>query len=159
MPPVHLYAPVYICMSPYTSMLPMCHGDSGGICSPHMSWGLLGQHLYITTSVRHFCVCQYIHLLLSSQWSYPLLPIIVGCFSNGLDAYGYILSFLLLTCSFLCSVFIMSHASASKVMTTTPPLTDVYSGTSSLLTTITMDPSLMGFLATSGSMMWFCNHH
>ena len=35
-------------------------------------------------------------------------------------------------------------------MTTTPPVTDVCSGTSSLLTTVTMPPSLMGLPMTSG---------
>ena len=64
MPPVHLYAsipPVHLYVLYH--MYPICHRDLEGICTPHMSLGLLGG---ISTSVRHFCVCQYIHLPLSS---------------------------------------------------------------------------------------------
>ena len=57
---------------------------------------------------------------------------------------------MLLTCYFLCSVFIMSQASASIALTTIPPVTVVCSSTSSLLTTVTMAPSLMGLPVTSG---------
>ena len=44
----------------------------------------------------------------------------------------------------------MSQASASMAMATTPPVTVVCSGTSSLLTTVAMIPSFMGLPATSG---------
>ena len=44
----------------------------------------------------------------------------------------------------------MSQASTTTVMTITPPVTVVCSGTSSLLSTVTMAPSLMGLPATSG---------
>ena len=60
------------------------------------------------------------------------------------------LHFMQLTCYFLCSVFIMSQASATTARTTTPPVTVVYSSMSSLLSAITMAPSLMGLPVTSG---------
>ena len=44
----------------------------------------------------------------------------------------------------------MSQASTTMAMTTTPLLTIVYSGTSSLLSSGTMAPSLMGLKVTSG---------
>ena len=44
----------------------------------------------------------------------------------------------------------MSQASATTAMTTTPPMTVVCSGMSSLFTTVTMAPSLMGLPVTSG---------
>ena len=50
----------------------------------------------------------------------------------------------------LCSVFIMSQASATVAMTTTPPVTAVWSGTWALLTTVTIAPSLMELPMTSG---------
>ena len=49
-----------------------------------------------------------------------------------------------------CSVFIMSQASTTMAMTITPPVTCVCSGMSSLLSTVTIAPSLMGLPATSG---------
>ena len=58
------------------------------------------------------------------------------------------LNFNLLACSFLSSVFFMSEASATMVNTTTPLVTVVCSSTSSLLTTVTMAPSLVGFPVT-----------
>ena len=53
-------------------------------------------------------------------------------------------------CSFLCSSFVISQASTTMLKTTTPPVTDVFSGTSSLLSIVTMVPSLIGLPATSG---------
>ena len=47
-------------------------------------------------------------------------------------------------------VFIMSQASTTTAMTTTPPMTVVSSGTSSLLSMVTMTPSLMGLPVASG---------
>ena len=44
----------------------------------------------------------------------------------------------------------MSQAFATMAMSTTPPVTVVCSGTSSLLTTVTMGPSLMGLPAMLG---------
>ena len=43
----------------------------------------------------------------------------------------------------------MSQALDTTAMTTTPPITVVCSGMSSLLTTVTVAPSLMGLPATS----------
>ena len=129
-PPCMAICPSVHHMSPYTPVCSTCHGDFGGICTPHMSWEFSG-HLYIGTSIRHFCVCQYICLPLSSYKSHQLLPISVGHFSTGLDAYRCMLSFMLLT--FLCSVFILSQGSATTAMITTTPVTVVCSSTSSLL--------------------------
>ena len=53
-------------------------------------------------------------------------------------------------CSFLCSVFIISPAPATMAMTTTPLVTVVCSSTLSLLSIVTMAPSLMGLPVTSG---------
>ena len=50
----------------------------------------------------------------------------------------------------LCSLFIMSLASATMAMTTIPLVTVVCSSTSSILTTATMAPSSMGRPVTSG---------
>ena len=47
-------------------------------------------------------------------------------------------------------VFIMSQASTTTAMNSTPPATVVYSVTSSLLSMVTMAPSLIGLPATSG---------
>ena len=57
---------------------------------------------------------------------------------------------LVLIVSFLCSVFIMSQASATTATSTTPPVTVVCSGTSSFLRTVTMVPTLIGQPVTSG---------
>ena len=51
---------------------------------------------------------------------------------------------------FLCSDFIMSQASATTAITTTLPVIVVCSGTSSLLMTITMAPTLMELPVTVG---------
>ena len=87
------------------------------ICTPHMSWGLLGG---ISTSARHFCVFQYIHCLSvhnshtscsQSLWITSLvdwMPMDVGYASC--------------CCSFLCSVLIMSQASTTMAKTTTAPV-------------------------------------
>ena len=55
---------------------------------------------------------------------------------------------------FMCSLFIMSQDTAT---TTTPPLTDVCSGASSVTTTVKMAPSLGSKLWVS--KMWFCQHY
>ena len=57
---------------------------------------------------------------------------------------------MLLTCSFPCSVFIMSEASATIAMTTSIPVPVVGSSMSSLLSTVTLASSLMGPPVTSG---------
>ena len=57
---------------------------------------------------------------------------------------------MVLTCSFLYSVFIISQASTITAVTTNPMVTVVCSSTSSLLSMVTMAPSLMGLQATAG---------
>ena len=52
---IWLYAPMHL----YASCTSVCP---------------LSGHLYIGTSVRHFCVCQYICLPVSPHWSYQLPP-------------------------------------------------------------------------------------
>ena len=137
-----------VCSSIPPSIPHMLWGLWGSLYTPYIM-GILGVSVHQYTD-RHFCVCQYIHLPLRTEQSYWLLTIIVGHFSNGWEAYGCMLSFMLFTCSFLCSVFNLSQASATMTMTTTPPVTVVCSSISSLLTTITMDPCLMGLPAVSG---------
>ena len=143
--PVHLYAPIpplYICMFSLYYMFSKCHGDFGEhLYTPYVFGG-------ISTSVRHFCVCQYIHCLSvhnshtscsSSLWVASLLewmPMYV-CYASYCR-------------TFLCSVFIMSQASTTMATTTTPLVTAVCSSTSSLLSMVTMAPSLMGLSVTSG---------
>ena len=53
-------------------------------------------------------------------------------------------------CSFLCSVFIISQASATTAMITTPLVSVVCSGTSSILSMVNMAPFLIGLTVTSG---------
>ena len=118
--PIHLYAPINPCAPPYP--LYICMYVTPIPYIPHMSWALGG----ICTSVRPFCVypsihpvaCQFITVI-------PVAPHHCGLPSLGLDAYGCMLCFMLLTCSFLCSVFIMSQASITKATTTTPLVTVV----------------------------------
>ena len=52
--------------------------------------------------------------------------------------------------SLLCNVFIMSQASSTTALITISPVIVVCSGTSSLLTTVTMAPSLMWLTVMSG---------
>ena len=99
---------------------------------PHM-FGALGE---ISTSVRHFGVCQYIHCFQS-----------VGCFL--LDWIILLdVCYALCCCTFLCN-FIMSQVSTTSAMTSMPPVTVVSSGMSSL-SVFTMAPSMMDFPATLG---------
>ena len=67
-----------------------------------------------------------------------------------LEAYGCILELHALDLLFFFVVISLSQASVTMAMTTTPPVTVVCSGTASLLTTVTMAPSLMGLPAMSG---------
>ena len=84
--------PTYVCTPPYTLYICMF---SHTICSPCVmrTWRSFGD---IITSVRHFCVCQYIHCLSihNSHTSYS--PSFVACFLTGLDASGCLLCFMLL---------------------------------------------------------------
>ena len=74
----------------------------------------------------------------------------MGHFFTRLDAYGCMLCLMLLTCSFLCSVFIIYQASTTMAMTTTPLVTVGCSITSSLLSAVTIAPSLVGLPTASG---------
>ena len=68
----------------------------------------------------------------------------------GLEASGCLLRLHavdLFSCLFLCNVFIVFQTTAT---TTTPPVTIVCSGTSSLIMTFTMGPTLIKLPATSG---------
>ena len=138
--PICLNAPqTSVCTPAHLYVFPIRYGDSGCICTSHMFWGLGGhQH-----SVRHFCVCQYISCLSipnshsscsPSLWVASLLDWIFMDIS-----YAVVLFFV---------VFIMSQAS-TMAMVTTPLMTVVSSGTSSL-SVVTMAPSLMELPATSG---------
>ena len=120
--------------------------DIGGIFTPHMSWGLLGG---IHTSLRHFCVCWYIQwpLVHYSHTSYSW-SLWVASFLDGMPMDVCYTSWCWLVP--FCSVSIMSEASTTKAMTTTPPVIVVSSSMSSLLSMVTMAPSLMRLLVTSG---------
>ena len=101
----------------------------------------------ISTSVRHFCVCQYIHCLLvhtshtscsPSLWAASLLDWM------SMDVY-----YVSCCCSILCRVFIMSPASTTMALTTTPLVTVVCCYIISSLNSY-HDPSLVGVPVTSG---------
>ena len=117
-PPICLHA--LICLNAPNTYMPPCpctsvcfQGTStydmeiGGICSPHMSWGY--QHICLT----FWCLSVY-PLPLSSQQSCPLLPITVGCFLTGLDAYGCLLSFMVLSLSLFYYVLSLYYYSSSS---------------------------------------------
>ena len=144
-----LYAP-YICTPPYIQIL--LHTPCTSVCSPYTicspyvmkTWGHLytsyvlgsfGGHQYICQA---FCICQYIHFPHSSYQSYQLLPLL--WVDSLLDWMPMDVFYASWCCSFLCSVFIMSQASTTMAMTTTPQVTVVCSSTSFLLSTVTMAP-------------------
>ena len=136
-------------IAPYTPVCPPyhmfpCHGDLGGIFTPHLSWGLWGASVHLSGIPVSVCTS----IFLSIHKSYQLLPIIVGCFLTGLDAYVCLLCVMLLFLTLWC--LIMPQASTTTGMTTTLPVTGVCSGMSSLLSVVTMAPCLMGLSATSG---------
>ena len=141
--PLHPYAPpypLYICTTLYT-ICSICHWDLGGIFTPHMPWGLWGRG--ISASVRYFCVSTSICLSIQNSQT-SCFSSLWGCFFTGLDVcYAS-------CCSFLYSVFIMSHVSNTTATITTPPVTVLCSGMSPLLSMVTMAPSLMGLWATLG---------
>ena len=155
--------PLYNC-TPHTSIHPHTPCMSYVLCCLYVmgAWGhlyipyVLGSFGGISTSLRHFSVCQYIHCLSVNNSHASCFPSF-GLLLTGLDAPMDVL-YASCCCSFLCS-FIMSQASTTMVITSTPPVTVVSSGTSSLPSTVTMAPSLMGFQHHQVSMMWFCHHH
>ena len=136
--PVHLYFPLY-------HIFPMCHWDLGESVHPiclGVFWGasvhLSGISVSIITSI-----CLSVH---SSHTSCsPSLWV-----DSLLDWMPVNVCYASYCCSFLCSVFIISHASTTMCMTTTPPVTVVCYCMSSLLSMVTMVPSLMRIPAISG---------
>ena len=131
----HPYISLYIhmplicpCIPPYTSMFPYT-----SLCFP-MSWGFWDASVHlsdisvsVSTSVCH----QFIMVIPVAQHHCGSLLYWTG----GLQMYAQLHA---VDFSFLCSVFIISQASA------------VCSGTSSLLTPVTMAPFSIGLPATSG---------
>ena len=114
----------------------------GHLYTPYV-WDLLGG---ISTFFWHFGVSQYIHCLSvhnSHVSCSPSLPV-----ASLLDLMLMVVCYASCCCTFLCS-FIMSQASPTTAMTTTPLVTVVSSGMSSL-SLVTIGPSLMGFPATLG---------
>ena len=134
--PRHLYAPMLSCTC---------------VCFPHMIWmggiyapvclGLGGSAHH----VRHFSVCQYIHCLLVHQSHASCSPSL--WVASLLDWMLMDVCYVSCCCTFLCS-FIMSQASTTMAMTTTPPMT-VASSVISSYSSVTMVPFLMGLPATS----------
>ena len=131
-PPVHLCSPCTI-RCPYVMGL-------GGICTPHLSWSLLGVHL---SGISGLLVHPFASQFISHAICFPSLWI-----ASLLDWMDMDVCYASYCWSFLC-VFIMSQAFPTMAMTTTPPVTVVCSGMSSLLSVVTMAPSLME-LPTSG---------
>ena len=134
--PVHLYVPPI-------SYVPNMSWGLGGICTIHKSWGL-GGHQYISQAF----LCLFVHPF-ASQFitAIPVAPPSLWVASYWTGYLGCLICFMLFLS--LCSAFIMSQASTTMTMTTTPPVTVVSSGTSSLLSKVTMAPSLMGLPVTS----------
>ena len=124
------------CMFPLYHIFPICYGDFGGICTPIC----LGVHLSgISVSVGTSS-CLSVHNS-QTRWS-PSLWV-----TSSLDWMSMDVCYASYCCSFV--VFSLSQASTTMGMTTTPPLTVVFSSTSPLLSVVTMAPSLMGLPATS----------
>ena len=147
-PHIHLYAlhtPCTSVCSPYTIYSPYVMGLGGHLYTPYVLgvfWGA-SVHLSDISVSTDASICLSVnnsHTSCSpSLWVASLLdwmPMDV-CYAS-------------CCCSFLCSVFIMSQAFTTMAMTTTPPVTVVCSGTSSLLSVVIMAPSLMGLSAASG---------
>ena len=71
---------------PYTSMFPICH-ETMGACVHPICHGTLEGHLYIGTSVRHFCVLvhpfapQFIMVILVAHYHCGSLLYWTGCLS------------------------------------------------------------------------------
>ena len=122
--------PPYICMFPLYCMFLICHGDSGA--SVHPMYQYICQ-AFLCLSVHPFASQFISHTSCSpSLWAASLL-----------DWMSMDVCYASCCCSFLCSIFIISHISTTMAMTT-PLVTVVCSGTSSL-SMVTIAPSLMGF--------------
>ena len=122
--PIYLYAPYLPCTSVCPPILHV----------PQMSWGLWGASVHpiclevfegISTSLRHFCVCQYIHCL-TIHYSHTSHSSSLGVASL-LALMSMDFCSASCCCSFLCSVFIMSQAFTTMATTTTPLVTIVCS--------------------------------
>ena len=135
--------PLYICMFPYTICTQYVMGMWGDLYT-HMSWGLLVAAVHLS----NISVSVGTSICLSAHNSYTSCS--PSLWGSLLDWMPMDVCYASLCCNFLCSVFIMPQASTTTAMTTTPPVTVVYSRRSSLLTKVTMAPSLMGLPATSG---------
>ena len=122
--PIHPYAPPYptvhlhVSTTPYVSLMSW---DLRGICTPHMSWGLWGALVHlsgISVSVNT-PICLSVHD--SHTSCFPSLWV-----ATLLDWIPMDVWYASFCCSFLCSVFIMSQASTTMAMTTTPPVICVF---------------------------------
>ena len=134
-------------------VFPICHGDLGA--SVHPIWfGVFGGHQYICQAFWCLSVHTFVSQLITFMPIFPhhcgLLLYWTGCL--------WMSAMLLAVVPFFV-VFIMSQASTTMAMTTTPLVTVVSSGMLSLLSTVTMAPSSWGFQQHQASMMWFCQHH
>ena len=145
-----------ICLSLCTSMSPHMS------IHPHTSRG----HLYIYFSISSSIACQQLYscrpaipvdqhhfwsLAVSHMtglgtyvfWTQFFISVLLSVWTGCLQMYAQVMCCrLVLIVLFLCRVFIMSQASATI---TTASVTVVCSGTSSLLITLTMAPTLMGY--------------
>ena len=152
--------PLYICM------FPICpHNPSTSISSPYVmgTWGHLytqyvlgsfGGHQYICQA---FC-CLSIHPFASQFITVmPVAPHLCGLLLYWMECL--LMSGMLHAVVPFFAVFIMSQASITMA-TTTPhvTVTVVSSGTSCILSTVTMAPPRWGFKQPQVSMMWFCHH-
>ena len=142
--PPYVQTPPEICMSPYPVNLyvfPLWYGD-GAICTPQMFWGL-GGHQHICQTIWCLSVHSFVFLLITAMPVAPhycgLLLYWTGCLWMSVMFHAVVPFFV---------VFIKSQASTTMARSTTLQLTVVSSGTSSLLSTIIMAPSLMGLHAT-----------
>ena len=136
--PVHLYLSLY-------HMCPICHGDFGGhLCTPYV-WGLLGASVHVA-DISVSCQCMHCFSVHRSHTSCcPSLWV-----ASLLDWMPMDVCNASCCCSFLCSIFIISQSSITMATTATPPMTVVHPDTSSLLSMVTMAPSLMGLPVTLG---------
>ena len=131
--PVCPYVPICL-MDLGASVHPICHGVFWGT-SVH----LLGISVSVSTSI-------YLSVHNNQTSCSPLLWAASYC-SGCLWMYAMLHAVDLF---FSCSVFIMSQASTTTAATTTSPMTVVCSSMSSLLSTVTMAPYMMGLPVTSG---------
>ena len=130
--------PLYICMPTYTPcMFPffsICHGDSGGIYIPNMSLVFWGDQ-YICQAFQCLSVypfaSQFIIFMPATAHHCGLLLYWTGCLWMSAMLHAVVPFFV---------VFIMSQASTTMAMITTPLLPVVSFGMSSLLSTITIAP-------------------